>query len=319
MPRRPGPPSAVQLDPTPPPRLVLAREHPKAHLAALERTGAVMRLRRGAYLPATTLDTIPEHAAHRLEQLGRTAAVARQLERATLSHTSAALWWGLPVVTSSQAVHVVQPHRASSRSAKDIRRHSLELAPEHVTEHHGVRVTTLERTVVDCATLLRVEPALILADAALHAGADLAVCREILGSLGSRRGTARARAVLEHADGGAESPGETRTRLLVLRAGLPAPVTQVPVTLPATTYWADLGWPELRVLLEYDGVSKYTANGAAADAVLAEKYREEAIARAGFRVVRVTRSDLRAGGHLVARLRRLADFGPAVPRPELNA
>ena len=319
MPRRPGPPSPVQLSATPPPTLVYAREHLKSEIDALVRTGELTRVRRGAYLPTTVLDGAPPHARRRLEQLARVLAVGTQLPSAVVSHASAALWWGLPLVRgSSGAVHVRQPHRPGARRAKDIHRHGHELPDTHVCEHRGIAVTTLERTVVDCAMTMPTESALILADAALHGGASLPECQEILRSLGSRRGTARARAILEFADGGAESPGETRSRLLTLRAGLPRPVTQVPVVLPWVTYWADLGWPEHRLLVEYDGTAKYTANGTAAEAVLREKRREEEIIEAGYRVVRLVRDDLSSVAHLGARLRQLADFGPPVRRRALN-
>lgn len=69
--------------------------------------------------------------------------------------------------------------------------------------------------------------------------------------------------------------------------------------------WADLGWPEWRVLVEYDGTAKYTARGTASDAVLAEKRRQEAIEEAGWRVIRLTSEDLRAPTGLHRRLARV--------------
>lgn len=318
MPRRPGEPSATQLDPTPLPTVLHARDYPRAHLLALERTGAIQSVRRGTYLASRQLDGLSPYAAQRVSALARITAVAERLASAVVSHESAAALWGLPLVTAGTRVHVLQRSRPSARRAKDIARHITRVPPDQITVHRGLPVTTLERTVVDCAMTLRTEPGLILADAALHAGADLDLCREILASLGPRSGSVRARTVLEYADGGAESPGETRARLLFLRAGFPRPVTQVPITLPSVTFWSDLGWLDQRVLAEYDGVAKYSAQGSAAAAVLEEKRREELIVAEGYRVVRIDRTDLRDDALLATRLRQWGNFGTLIRRPELN-
>jgi len=62
------------------------------------------------------------------------------------------------------------------------------------------------------------------------------------------------RKALDLADGGAESPKETELRLLVVRDGLPRPVTQVPVGRRRV----DMGWPQWKVGVEYDGAHHWT-------------------------------------------------------------
>ena len=188
-----------------------------AETMALERWGRPSTARRTC---PRRRSTPSRHARPGSNEPAARPAVATSSSARPEPHLDA-LWWNLPVVTR-RSMWSAAPRQLTQ--CQDIRRRSSSFTRAR-DRHHGVRVTTLERTVVDCATLLRSEPALISLTPP-HAGADLAVCREILGSLGSRRGTARARAVLEHADGGAESPGRP-TQLLVLRA-VSAPVTQVP-------------------------------------------------------------------------------------------
>jgi hypothetical protein len=55
--------------------------------------------------------------------------------------------------------------------------------------------------------------------------------------------------------GKAESPQESRLRLLVIRAGFPAPVLQHEILnlTGSVLYRLDLAWPALRIALEYDG------------------------------------------------------------------
>lgn len=319
MPRRPGPASPAQLSATPVPPVLLARELPFPAVRALLSGGTLTRVRTGAYLATELLADRDAHERLRVLTLARVRAVSSSLTAdVVVSHLSAAAVWGLPIVTASTTVHVVSPSRASARSSSDIDRHWQRLPANDVTEHRGIPVTTLERTVVDCACALPVREALILADAALHIGADIDSCWRIVGRMKGHRGIRAARAVLEYADGGSESPGETTARLAFLRAGLPRPVTQLAVETRLGTFWVDLGWPEQRVLGEYDGRSKYADAGAPAAVVIEEKRREDALVEQGFRVIRIDADDVRHPETLAARLRRLGSFPPPILRPELS-
>ncbi|KZS82150.1 hypothetical protein A4G29_10900 [Mycobacterium kansasii] len=74
------------------------------------------------------------------------------------------------------------------------------------------------------------------------------------------RGLVRLRRVLPLIDGGAESPQETRTRLVLIDAGLPRPQTQLRVFDEYGDFVAriDMGYEELRVGIEYDGPQHWT-------------------------------------------------------------
>ncbi|AOW91817.1 hypothetical protein BFN03_01525 [Rhodococcus sp. WMMA185] len=68
----------------------------------------------------------------------------------------------------------------------------------------------------------------------------------------------RLRNVLGLVDPGAESPPETRTRFLLIRAGLPAPSTQIPIADLSGRIFAraDMGWERWRVLVELTAYSR---------------------------------------------------------------
>ncbi|WNB85753.1 hypothetical protein [Cellulomonas sp. ATA003] len=83
------------------------------------------------------------------------------------------------------------------------------------------------------------------------------------------------------------------------------PTTQVAVDTDLGVFWADFGWPEWRVVAEYDGAAKYTARGTAVETVLREKRRQEAIEEAGTAVLRLVSEDCRAPARLLGRLRRV--------------
>jgi very-short-patch-repair endonuclease len=206
---------------------------------------------------------------------------------------------------------VTIPYNPSGGPRRDVVRHVRALPEGHATSLLGFTVTTLERTVVDCAMTLGPRAGLVIADAALRLGADRDECQGILATLGGHRGVVAARAVVDLADDGAESAGESTARFVLLRAGLPAPQTQVCVSTHLGTFWADLGWPAWRLLAEYDGRAKYEANGTASAAVIEEKRRQDAIEETGQRVLRITKEDVDRPERLVARVLRLAPSGIA--------
>lgn len=74
------------------------------------------------------------------------------------------------------------------------------------------------------------------------------------------RGLTRLRRVVPLLDAGAESPQETRTRLALIDAGLPKPLTQIRVFDEFGDFVArlDMGYEEIRVGIEYDGPQHWT-------------------------------------------------------------
>jgi len=294
------------------PELVTSTDLPPPALAGQVAARRLLRVRRGAYLRVVPGEAERDAALRR--DLARIDAVDRRLGgEHVISHASAALLWGLPH-TRQDVVHVTQsaaPHHASA----DVRRHRCPLPEDDVVLLDGRRVTSLARTAVDCALGMSASDAMAVADAALRAGAQQDDLLARLADLAGRRGVRRARAVLELADAGAESAGESRLRHLVLRSGLPVPQTQLRVPTPGGVFWADLGWEELRLLAEYDGSAKYSADSGAAAAVLAERRREVLMEREGWRVVRVVAADLRRPAGLVSSLQRSAVAG-TLPRLE---
>ncbi|MCG2798875.1 MAG: endonuclease domain-containing protein [Cellulomonas sp.] len=253
---------------------------------------------------------------------GRERALARIVavhQRLTgphwFSHQSAALIWGLPVWRVPESTHLRQPGRPGSTRDRTVARHTGDLDGQHLAEVGALPVTDLALTAVDCARSSGPLEALVVADAALRAGARREDMVALLVPLAGRTGVVRARAVVAYADGGAESAPETATRFALLLAGLPVPATQVPVTTRLGVFWADLGLPRWRLLIEYDGRVKYLEP----DSLVREKRRHDAIVEAGWTVLRLTKEDLRDPTEIARRVRRLlpADL-PLTPRRDLR-
>jgi hypothetical protein len=93
-------------------------------------------------------------------------------------------------------------------------------------------------------------------------------------------------------DAGAESPQETRLRLLIVRSGLPRPVTQIPVCndYGRVVRRIDMGWPEQMVGVEYDGEQHFVNP----EDYAADIERLEFLAARGWLIVRVSATQLRS-------------------------
>ncbi|WP_309135338.1 hypothetical protein [Cellulomonas sp.] len=266
------------------------------------RRGELHRVRRSVYVPAEEWAGWDVAARHRA-RIGAVAAAAQ--EPPVLSHWSAAVVHGLPVVgRPDDRVHVVRASADGGRSRGDVVRHATAVPVEPVPVA-GLLVTSVARTVVDLARCGGVPAGVVAGDHALRAGlTDRETLRDELHLLqrGSR-GSRVARRVVELVDARAESPGESLSRVRMDEAGLPAPVLQHVVTdAHGFVGRVDFWWPALRVVGEFDGRLKY--RGDPAEAVWREKVREDRIRATGVTVVRWTWQDAWTGAPLIGRLRR---------------
>jgi len=246
-------------------------------------------VRRGLYAEAT-VDAGRARFAAVLSALPSTAA---------LSHRSAAALLGLPLLGAPATVVDVTVPGLPSRTRHGVVLHGRQLPAEAVTVTESLRTTEPLRTAVDLARVLPYPAAVCAADAALRrSGARPERLLEML--VGDRSpGSARARRVGAFCDPAAESPGESLSRVAIASHGLPAPQLQAWVgSLDEPVGRVDFLWPEHRTVGEFDGRTKYGD----ADALWAEKLREDRIRAAGFEVVRWTWRDA------------VGDFGPVADR-----
>jgi hypothetical protein len=116
-------------------------------------------------------------------------------------------------------------------------------------------VTSPLRTALDLGCELRRRDALATLDWFLRLG--LVTRKLLIAALprfSGRRGVIQLRELVALADGRAESPGESRTRLALIDEGLPIPELQWTVSSRGRDlYRLDLAYPKHRVCVEYDG------------------------------------------------------------------
>jgi hypothetical protein len=130
---------------------------------------------------------------------------------------------------------------------------------EDIVLINGMFVTTPERTAFDLARHLPRDLAVRHLDALARATSITAPQVELLRERYPRaRGLPRARIALSLMDGGAESPQETRVRLILIDDGLPPPRTQIRVSDGVNEAFIDMGYDEPKVGFDYDGQQHQT-------------------------------------------------------------
>jgi very-short-patch-repair endonuclease len=161
----------------------------------------------------------------------------------------------------------------------------------------GVLVTSPARTAFDLGRRRGLNTAVVRIDALARAtGMTVEDVEPVIDTHRGARGIKQLRRVLPLVDAGAESPQETRTRLLLIAGGLPRPQTQIVVR----DYRIDMGWEEWLVGVEYDGAQHWTDPRIRANDI----ERTVKLERRGWILIRVSADLLRHRPHvIVARAR----------------
>lgn len=282
-------------------------------------------VRPGVYAWAADADplTPEERIVVRARALQETSA-----RRPVFSHLTAAALHDLPVYRPpSNAVHVVVAD-SRSRSGSGVVRHDGPLQDGDVVEVEGMLCTAPALTVADVARTTPFATGVCVADAALRkvayvSNGDYRHARaEEFGGLALGlarrrvRGVSRATRVLDFADGRAQLPGESVSRIHLVTLGFAPPRLQVPVPGPFGMFWIDFGLDDVGAFGEFDGKGKYRdellrSGRTIAEVIEAEKQREDWVRGT------TQRRLARWGGEHIGSARalgvRLASFGIVPP------
>ncbi|MER7991889.1 type IV toxin-antitoxin system AbiEi family antitoxin domain-containing protein [Micromonospora chalcea] len=277
-------------------RLGLGREQ----IRYLVRAGRWTRVSRGCYLPSAGPTAVA------LRRVRIRAAIASLGPGAVAVLDTAAELHGIAGLPPAAAIHVsVPPDRphVQRRAEPGLTVHQLTLADADVCQVEGVPVSTPARTVADVLLRARRYPAVCVLDSALNQGIlaedDLSL---VLAHFAGRRGAVAARGYLAEADGRAQSPLETRTRLRCVDGGVPPDTLQLPVR-DEDGYLlgiGDLAWRGARLIAEADGRAPHLTP----EAVYADRFRQNRLVNAGWRILRFTWSDTLRPDYIPQTVRR---------------
>lgn len=189
---------------------------------------------------------------------------------------SAAELLGASCGPADAPVEIVAAIRLRSRPGLVVRH--CRLPEDEITDVGGTPVTTGQRTAYDLGRRASRVLAVVAVDALSRVcGFSPEELAELDRSHPGARGIRQLREVITLSDPLSESPMESRIRIAIHDAGLPAPVLQHPVG----PYRLDLAYPLIRLGIEYDGRDHLTPNRALHDLV-----RQAHLTSAGWTVLR---------------------------------
>lgn len=165
------------------------------------------------------------------------------------------------------------------------------LPDDHLTTVKGVPATTRARTAVDLGRWVTFMSGVVVMDSAMRLGSTRSELESVVARCARWPGIRKAREVVAFADGRAESPLESISRVAFQDMGLPPPRLQVP--LPDEehpTGVVDFYWDDYGVVGEADGLLKYDDEQGLS--LRLEKLRQEALEALGYIVVRWTWEDI---------------------------
>jgi REase_MTES_1575 len=225
------------------------------------------------------------------------AAVLASGRGAVLSHRSAAKLWG---IAAPAGIDVTVPKQR--RPPAGIELHETLLPPDEITRRDRIPVTTISRTLFDCATILRprqlesamsqAEQQRLLDDLSLH---------DLLTRYPRRPGAPAVRALLAAREAGAtvtRSELEVRFLEFVDERGLPPPQTNQWIE----GFEVDCLWREQRLAVELDSRTFHDSS----TAFERDRERDRILQAAQWRPIRVTWRQLdRSRNELDRDLRRM--------------
>jgi len=237
------------------------------------------RIFRGVHVVAETPDSTAVRAAAAGLVLPRSAVA---------SHATAAFLHGVDIARPGAPIEAiaVPPRTVRCRDGLLVRESRLDC--DEVVDVMGLSVTSVPRTCVDLACSRDLVEAVVALDALL--GTGLLTFDELASYAlrhRGRRNIHRLRRAMALANPRAESPMETRLRLLLVLAGFPEPVVQHEVWHAGRLLGRlDLAYPDLLLGIEFDGTLHELAPRSAADI-----RRGNGLLEIGWRLLRYDASD----------------------------
>ena len=296
--------------------------------------GELIRLLAGIYIPSARLIGLNLSERRTAVFIARMCALSLRYPDYVISGGVAAYILGLPVdgqiekltlYASSRdrprrihfpAVTIDKNERFSAVTATVSRPQSQVPSMKYL----GFRIATPTRVVVDCARLLADRHGFPIACAALARACQFDRFRQDESRVRQEEargefhkaladtplntvGRERARWIIDRADAGCESPGESLVLLALLRAGITDMTTQEEVHVAGHTYFIDIALPNLKIAIEFDGRIKYGDTvDEVHESIEAEQRRQRNLELAGWTVIRVRWSDLRVIDEVVVQV-----------------
>ena len=278
------------------PRSVPAALRTKPFKLADARSAGVTRrqLRGAAYRPLGS--GVYHWVGLKESPLLTLTGVARRLPTgAAFSGRTAAWLYGLDL-PPCDPIEVTMPESGGSSRRAGAAVCRAALGTDEIVLRRRLPTTSALRTTVDLGGRTPLTEGVVAADLFLHVElVSMDELRNYVADHPGVKGVARIRRVVGLAEPEAESPMETRLRMLLVNAGLPRPEVQVSIHNASGRF---LGRPDLLyrkhcLAIEYDG-------GNHRDRMVEDNRRQNGLVGAGYRLLRFTAADVYGAPDTVA-------------------
>lgn len=296
--------------------------------------GELIRLLAGIYIPSARLAGLNLSERRTAVFIARMCALSLRYPDYVISGGAAAYLLGLPTDDQIERLTLYAPSREcphqihfpvitideNERFSAVTTTVSRPRSQVPSIQYLGFRIATPTRVVVDCARLLDDRHGFPIACAGLARACQFDRFRQVESRARQEEargefhealadtplntvGRERARWMIDRADAGCESPGESLVLLALLRAGIDGITTQEEVQVAGHTYFVDIALPNLKIAIEFDGRIKYGDTvDEVHESIEAEQRRQRNLERAGWTVIRIRWSDLRVIDEVVAQV-----------------
>ena len=260
-------------------------------------SGALVKLRRGAYIPADVWADADAREKHLIRVAATLSGTTSDLAVAGIS---AAAVWGMPVFAWPDTVTLLDKWKGGGRSEPGVRRTAAGFDTARTIVVNGVLTTDLARTALDVARTSSFRDSIGSVDWALRVIGEHAVSKAALfselRSLPKPFGARHLERVIAFCCNQSDSFGESMARACIFELGFVMPDLQVRFRDRQGEMFADFCWKSLKIVGEFDGKAKYTRNeytkGDPGEVVWREKLREDRLRALDLTVVRIIWPDL---------------------------
>lgn len=281
-------------------------------LARMVRSGALVRVRQGAYVDPAVWAPASRAMRH---QLLAEAVMLQYDDRVALSHTSAHLARGGPDYgLDLSMVHITNLYGRGDRTQAGITHHHGRVDVHDVSRLNHHWITAGARTAVETAALAAPVPAVCVLDWTLNRGLatkdQVTAYSEVY--MKEWPDTVGLPIAVRRCDHRSDSVGETRVRGILEELSY-APEPQWPVSHPSGRLAGivDMVLIEQGVMVEFDGRIKYgrllKPGQTISDVIEAERHREVVLEElTGLSMLRLIWNDLEHPDQIDRRVKRLA-------------
>jgi very-short-patch-repair endonuclease len=234
------------------------------------------------------------------------AFLARMPSTGFFSSVTAAAIMSLPLphsLTAGSALHVAVPAPTRALKARGVIGHKVQLMGGDVRQWHGLPVSSPERAFCEIAAVLSLADLVAVGDHLIHWRCPLSTAVQLQDAAQrypGQRGRGRLAAALALLDERAESPQESRLRVLLSGARMSGFHSNYEVAVRGRRFRIDLAFPELKVAIEYQGDHHRSPEQWRRDMT-----RRSILASDGWFVLEINADDLRDPVELIARIRHV--------------